>query len=1064
MNLKPFQQATVRRAVEALTDRRGSRRFLVADETGLGKTQIAKEVIRGMFLDDRPLKVFYVCSSLTIIHQNREALLEVLPPAQRAEAIVPVDRLTLLPSTKPSSRAPLTLYTLTPGTSVALGKRTGRVDERAVIWSLLRDAVDGVQAHGTLRDAFCRGIAGWQQAVEGVSLHGRSAVVAGFRRELSRELERRDAAWGSTIIGAMKELVAAGRDAELVGMCRAALARAAIDSIAPDLIVFDEFQRFFELLESDVDAEQDTGTLDPVSRSIMERLLRIGSDVSPGVLLLSATPYRLYTSWREDSGEHYRQFLELLGFLYGRGGRARVREIKHLLREYRTRLARDPVGSRDVLRVRDELRTRLGSVMCRTERPQSVGALRRVELRKTEAPLEPLDIRVFRHLRDAAKEKHRSFAPAYWASIPYPLQAMDQGYALAAEASPVKLEGQAARARISGQGVRRFQEIAHPHPRLRSLLQVVPPELLALPWMPPTREWWRAGGVFAEALQRSRGNAEQAQAPTDGPGPSKVLVFSHFRAVPRALAAVLSYEAERCAYAVARQRARRVKAVAYEYRTEAGKQPARGLKKRPPKSFTFPLSSKHETAMRSLLMFVPLPELARMGDPLRLAAATRKLELNDALRTVEKAIEQRIGSGPDHRAPTRPWAWAAALEKGAGRWRWYEAALRSFLQRAPRRQVDDGAPARGLEVAVESLLRESAPAGAPTRREIQELAEIALLGPGNVLYRCADRVFGTGRLSPVRTRTVAEVAVFGLRVYLDMPEFHVLLRSREHRNHAAAIRHAAWDGNLESVLDEQLAVARGLGVRETDAKAEAKSMAALMDALQLGASVVSLHETGLAHRAEPFRVRCHAAMALGASQERETGEGELHSADVRVAFNSPFRPHVLATTSIGQEGLDFHVWSRHIVHWDLPANPVDLEQRDGRVDRYAGLAVRQALAAQPGPLSAEGSPWRVLADRQVEARNGMSPWWIADGATVRQTVFIPPFSRLRGQLEALLEQLSLYRLALGQSDQEALVSSLQRRIKEAGESAEAVRRWLDKARIDLRPMTVGASRAERSGT
>jgi hypothetical protein len=172
---------------------------------------------------------------------------------------------------------------------------------------------------------------------------------------------------------------------------------------------------------------------------------------------------------------------------------------------------------------------------------------------------------------------------------------------------------------------------------------------------------------------------------------------------------------------------------------------------------------------------------------------------------------------------------------------------------------------------------------------------------------------------------------------------------------------------------------------------------------------------------------------------------------------------VLATTSIGQEGLDFHVWSRHIVHWDLPANPVDMEQRDGRVDRYAGLAVREALAALAGALPAEGSPWRRLAESQVETRDGMSPWWIADGATVRQTVFIPPFSRLRGQLEALLGQLSLYRLALGQADQEALVASLQRRIEEAGESAEAVGTWLDEARIDLAPTPVGATRVERSG-
>ena len=37
---------------------------------------------------------------------------------------------------------------------------------------------------------------------------------------------------------------------------------------------------------------------------------------------------------------------------------------------------------------------------------------------------------------------------------------------------------------------------------------------------------------------------------------------------------------------------------------------------------------------------------------------------------------------------------------------------------------------------------------------------------------------------------------------------------------------------------------------------------------------------------------------------------------------------MLASTSIGQEGLDFHNYCRRIVHWNLPSNPIDLEQRE----------------------------------------------------------------------------------------------------------------------------------------
>jgi len=73
-------------------------------------------------------------------------------------------------------------------------------------------------------------------------------------------------------------------------------------------------------------------------------------------------------------------------------------------------------------------------------------------------------------------------------------------------------------------------------------------------------------------------------------------------------------------------------------------------------------------------------------------------------------------------------------------------------------------------------------------------------------------------------------------------------------------------------------------------------------------------------------------------------EDRLRTDDLRRSFNSPFWPHVLATTSLGQEGLDFHVWCRQLLHWDLCSSPLDLEQREGRIQRFGGLSVRRALA------------------------------------------------------------------------------------------------------------------------
>src|ERR1700684_1090060 len=77
---KGFQRATADAALETLTRKDGPRRFLVADEVGLGKTVVARTIIGELMKHRRrPLVVFYVCSNLNIAHQNRAKLLELLP-------------------------------------------------------------------------------------------------------------------------------------------------------------------------------------------------------------------------------------------------------------------------------------------------------------------------------------------------------------------------------------------------------------------------------------------------------------------------------------------------------------------------------------------------------------------------------------------------------------------------------------------------------------------------------------------------------------------------------------------------------------------------------------------------------------------------------------------------------------------------------------------------------------------------------------------------------------------------------------------------------------------------
>lgn len=181
----------------------------------------------------------------------------------------------------------------------------------------------------------------------------------------------------------------------------------------------------------------------------------------------------------------------------------------------------------------------------------------------------------------------------------------------------------------------------------------------------------------------------------------------------------------------------------------------------------------------------------------------------------------------------------------------------------------------------------------------------------------------------------------------------------------------------------------------------------------------------------PTNIRTHFAVAF------TKGEGKESDADrkktIRNAFNSPFRPFVLATTSIGQEGLDFHNYCRRIVHWNLPSNPIDLEQREGRINRFECLAIRQNVAKRYGDIKFKGDIWKDMFDKATaeEKKRGASdliPFWglrkTDDMVKIERIVPMYPYSRDGLAYERLIKILSLYRLTLGQARQEELLEYL----------------------------------------
>jgi hypothetical protein len=311
------------------------------------------------------------------------------------------------------------------------------------------------------------------------------------------------------------------------------------------------------------------------------------------------------------------------------------------------------------------------------------------------------------------------------------------------------------------------------------------------------------------------------------------------------------------------------------------------------------------------------------------------------------------------------------------------------------------------------------------------LADLVLGSPAVLVYRTLKRLFPQLPASARMHHAHRVADVFA--ALFNKPESIAAVRlSETHAWYWQMVADYCGSGCLQAVLDEYFHLLAGQNVDPAGAVEQ------LLGAINLNASVINVDSCETFLHGSPRKLRCHYAVEFG-SQRVETEKGQNRATSLREVFNSPFRPFVLSTTSIGQEGLDFHGYCRRVVHWNLPSNPVDLEQREGRVNRYKSLVIRQNIAAkyrhalvQARP--AEGDdPWRTLfeiADCEERARTGKSelvPCWhidTPDAAKIERVIPLYPFSIDHGRLQRLLKTLAIYRLAFGQPRQAELVNHL----------------------------------------
>lgn len=1022
--LKGFQLKTVDYVFDRLYGEDATSRFLIADEVGLGKTLVARGIIDKTLehlkgRTDR-IDIIYVCSNAAIAAQNVKRL---IPPGVEGGFSI-ATRLTYLPKQVSSLRAnKVNFVSLTPTTAFDHNRsRGGQSEERIILYRMLND----------LAFAPARLFGWWQRGQQAKDLKNLLQATSGtenWQRQISESAGLKlDADLTSTFRQAVQGdpgLCAAlsegcdrfrhhrelslipSEDSEfrydLIARLRRKLASLCLSALEPDLVILDEFQRFKDLLGGESEAA--------------ELAAALFAQPEVRVLLLSATPYKMFTLDRESSeDDHYPDFLRTLAFLYE--DQAKVSEVEKLISEHRQAMQTLANGSAPHSDSKTSLERALLQVMCRTERAsmtQNHNSML-VEISRDTNPTVG-DLKQAAAVDGVAEGVEGPDQIEYWKATPYVLNYMRQ-YELRKKLDP-QLEhpagplhtaiAAAAECCLTREELDDYRRIDPGNARLRTLFEdTINQGMWQLLWMPPSVPYTEPTGVF-------RGKEKL----------TKALVFSAWNAVPNAIASITSYEAERRMV----EDADVSRTVLYD-------------KVKPLLRFAASSVDGRLTGMPVIAWMLPCPALATEIDPLRIALSLGRGPVNPkVLRDEVTAICRKLiaalpESSPGNREDER-WYWAAPILLGNDKrlLDWCKSAS-GWRSGGPDQEkgtrFDDH-----LDLLV-SVAEDPSSLGPKPSDLADVLCDLALGGPGVCALRALGRLDPSLDVFDEKMLTGAAVAANAFRTLFNTPENIAMLRGGEDSYWRLTLQYAI-DGNLQAVLDEYVHVLReSLGLQAHEPLDQVDGIAlAIAKALALRAAQVRVDEirpVGDGYEIKSFNARGRFALRF-ADLQGDDSNVMVRADAVRDAFNSPFRPFVLASTSIGQEGLDFHTWCHAVWHWNLPSNPVDLEQREGRVHRYKGHAVRKNIAECYGLRALpEGGgwsdPWAVLfalAARDYDVDDsGLIPYWVFEegSAKVERHVPLLPFSREVSKLKSLKEELALYRLVFGQPRQEDLLAML----------------------------------------
>lgn len=562
---------------------------------------------------------------------------------------------------------------------------------------------------------------------------------------------------------------------------------------------------------------------------------------------------------------------------------------------------------------------------------------------------------------------------------------------------------------VNDKSIRNYKELDASNGRLEKLKEIAfenKAEMLL--WIPPSKPYYEPQGVFKYSKNFS-----------------KILVFSAWEMVPRMIASLISYEAERRTVG---------KLIAQNKDKQNTSYYAPNNKRYPPARLRFNVLDNNPQSMSMFCLLYPSKKLAELYNPIDY------INEGKTLKEIEKDLADKINILLDklevyhnnsNREDERWYYLAPLLLDNSGyvtTWFYYGAELISgSTDEEEKEKGQKGFNAHLTQLKEYYKNPYNAELGKMPRDLASVLSHIAIASPAVCAYRSngENSIFST-QLSKLM------INMFNKQESIATVE--LCYGKRNDDAYWRNVLHYCRDGNLQAVLDEYVhMLTESNGINDADNKYKIVH-SLMMESMKTHSASYSVDtyttfkESILTKKDKNINMRSHYAVGF------YKGEGDNskivnRKESVRNSFNSPFRPFVLATTSIGQEGLDFHFYCRKVMHWNLPSNPIDLEQREGRVNRFKCLAIRQNIASKYGDtVNFKKDIWKELFEcAKEEYKDDYSeliPFWcLPDNQDISIERIIPsyPLSKDIGNYQRLIKILSLYRLTLGQARQEELL-------------------------------------------